>query len=65
MKASHPTGSSLFAPCLHGSLPHFLSSRAFPGQAFFLKSLDGLTKACLPFVVLKLPVGGEKKRIER
>jgi hypothetical protein len=37
-----------------------------PWQAFFLKKslwpMDGLTEVCLPFVILKLPVRGRKKK---
>jgi hypothetical protein len=80
MQISQPTGSSLFAPCPQCSLPYFLEPPCFRkagvsqpvcGQFFLaLKKkslwLDGLSKICLPFVVLKLPGRGrereEKKR---
>jgi hypothetical protein len=41
-QASHLMGSSLFALCPCISLPHVLSSCAFPGQDFFLKKLDSI-----------------------
>jgi hypothetical protein len=62
MQASHPTGSSLFVPCLCGSLPHG-EQPYFPraGFFFFKLSLDELTQVCFPFVVFKLLVRGRRK----
>jgi hypothetical protein len=52
VRGAQAAGSSLFAPCPHGSLPYILSSCAFPGQVFlllfFLKPFTGWADIGVP-----------------